>query len=65
MRVVLGSFFFVRVRKMGTRTLTNYHTLRVQVPNHHTLTQNLYQKDYYPNHEHLIIGYMDLLGVET
>ena len=37
-------------------------TLRVQVPNNHILTQNLYQNYYYPNPKYLIIGYMDPLG---
>ena len=37
-------------------------TLRVQVPNNHVLTQNLYYNSYYPNPKYLIIGYMDPLG---
>ena len=37
-------------------------TLRVQVPNNHILTQNLYYNYYYPNPKYLIIGYMDFLG---
>ena len=32
--------------------------LKVQVPNSHTLTQNLYYY-YYPTPKYLIIGYMD------
>ena len=36
--------------------------LRVQVPNNHILTQNLYYNYYYPNPKYLIIGYMDPLG---
>ena len=36
--------------------------LRVQVPNNHILTQNLYYHYYYPNPKYLIIGYMDPLG---
>ena len=36
--------------------------LRVQVPNNHTLIQNLYYEYYYPNPKYLIIGYMDPLG---
>ena len=39
-----------------------YSTLRVQVPNNHILTQNLYYNYYYPNPKCLIIGYMDPLG---
>ena len=37
-------------------------SLRVQVPNSHILTQNLYYNYYYPDPKYLIIGYMDLLG---
>ena len=37
-------------------------TLRVQVPNNHILTLNLYYNYYYPNPKYLIIGYMDPLG---
>ena len=37
-------------------------TLRVQVPNYHVLTQNLYYNYYYPNPKYLTIGYMDPLG---
>ena len=37
-------------------------TLRVQVPNNHILTQNLYYNYYYPNPKYLLIGYMDPLG---
>ena len=39
-----------------------YLTLRVQVPNNHILTQNLYYIYYYPNPKYLNIGYMDPLG---
>ena len=35
-------------------------TKRVQVPNHHILTQNLYYNYYYPNPKYLIIGYIGL-----
>ena len=35
---------------------------RVQVPNNHILTQNLYQNHYYANPKYLILGYMDPLG---
>ena len=38
------------------------YTLRVQVPNNHILTQNLYYNYYYPKPKYLIIGYMDPLG---
>ena len=37
-------------------------SLRVQVPNNHILTPNLYYNYYYPNPKYLIIGYMDPLG---
>ena len=39
-------------------------TLRVQVPNNHVLTQNLYYNYYYPKPKYLIIGYLDPLGKE-
>ena len=39
------------------------YSLRVQVPNSHTLTQNLYYNYYYPKPKNRIIGYLDLLGV--
>ena len=39
-----------------------YETLRVQVPNNHILTQNLYYNYYYPKPKYLIIGYLDPLG---
>ena len=34
-------------------------TLRVQVPNNHILSQNLYCNYYYPNPTYLNIGYLD------
>ena len=37
-------------------------SLRVQVPNNHILTQNLYHNSYYPKPKYLIIGHMDPLG---
>ena len=37
-------------------------TLRVQVPNTHMLTQNLYYNYYYPNPRYVIIWYLDPLG---
>ena len=40
-----------------------YISLRVQVCNNHILTRNLYYNHYYPNPKHLIIGYMDPLGI--
>ena len=40
-------------------------TLRVQVPNNHILTQNMYYNYYYPNPKYQIIGYMDPLGNGT
>ena len=42
--------------------LSFFRTLRVQVPNNHILTQNLYYNYYYSNPKYLIIGYMDPLG---
>ena len=38
-------------------------SLRVQVPNNHIRTPNLYCNYYYPNPKYLIIGYMDHLGL--
>ena len=35
---------------------------RVQVPNNHILTPNLYYNYYHPNPKYLIIGYMDPQG---
>ena len=37
-------------------------TQRVQVPNHHILTRNLYYNYWYPKPKYLIVGYMDPLG---
>ena len=42
--------------------LRDASALRVQVPNNHILTQNLYYNYYYPKPKYLIIGYMDPLG---
>ena len=39
-----------------------YITLRVQVPNNHILTQNLYYNYYYPRPKYLNIRYLDPLG---
>ena len=38
------------------------NALRVQVPNNHILTQNLYYNHYYPKPNYLAIGYLDPLG---
>ena len=38
-------------------------SLRVQVPNNHILTQNLYYNYYYPKPKYLIIGYLDPQGM--
>ena len=38
---------------------THVHTLRVQVPNNHILTPNLFYNYYYPNPKYPNIGYMD------
>ena len=47
------------------KTLLVIHSSpRVQVPNNHALTQNLYYYNYYyPDPRYLIIGYMDPLGM--
>ena len=47
---------------VGAASDLEFLTLRVQVPNNHILTQNLYYNYYYPNPKYLIIGYMDTLG---
>ena len=39
---------------------SNSDSLRVQVPNNHILTQNLYYNYYYPKPKCLFIGYLDL-----
>ena len=46
----------------GNVGLVNSITLRVQVPNNHIPTHNLYQNYYYPNPKYPIIRYMDPLG---
>ena len=48
--------------KVMTQLKRKQNTLRVQVPNNHILTQNLYYNYYYPNPKYLILGYMDPLG---
>ena len=45
------------IKKMETTSL------RVQVPNNHILTPNLYYSYYYPKPKYLIIGYLDPLGL--
>ena len=44
---------------LGCKRLCLQVTLRVQVPNNHILTQNLYYNYYYPNLKYPNIGYMD------
>ena len=46
----------------ATRAAGRLITPRVQVPNKHILTQNLYYNYYDPKRKYLIIGYMDHLG---
>ena len=50
---------FSSTLKLGPQ---NHQTLRVQVPNHDILTQNLYHNYYYPKPKYLVIGYLDPLG---
>ena len=50
----LDALFFLGI-------LLQSKTLRVQVPNHNILAQNLYYNDYHPKPMYLIIGYMDPL----
>ena len=38
-------------------------SLRIQVPNNHILTRNLYYNYYYPKPKYLIIEYLDPLGI--
>ena len=42
-----------------------YVSLRVQVPNNHLLTQNLYYNHYYPKTKYLIVGYLDPVGLSA
>ena len=51
------------IRILDQFDIIGYRSLRVQVPNNHILTQNLYYNHYYPNPKYLIIGYMDPLGL--
>ena len=51
-----------RTKKGFITLIHKENTLRVQVPNNHMLTQNLYQNHYYPNPKYPIIRYMDPLG---
>ena len=57
-----------RILTAGSRTFRHQTfwdsrtNLRVQVPNIHIPTQNLYYNYYYPNPKYLIIGYLDPLG---
>ena len=55
--IVYGGYMGTTEKKMETTTCIA--TLRVQAPNNHILTQNLYQSYYYPDPKYLIIGYMD------
>ena len=47
------------LKDLGFRSYGSGVTLRVQVPNYHIFTQNLYYNYYYPNPKYLIIGYVD------
>ena len=49
----------------STLTLHERNSVRVQVPNKHILTQNLYYNYYYPKSKCLIIGYMDPLELAS
>ena len=60
-----GGGFSKVVRRGHCNSHTRYPnnlTLRVQVPNNHICTQNLYYNSYYVKPKYLIIGYMDPLG---
>ena len=54
--------YFVATKAVWQLVAAAAVPLRVQVPNNHTLAQNLYYNYYYPNPKYLIIGYMDPLG---
>ena len=49
-------------QRTGMKLLLIPAPLRVQVPNSHILTQNLYYNYYYPKPKYQIIGYLDPLG---
>ena len=56
----------LRFRSRGLGRQVEVLTLRVQVPNNHILTQNLYYNYYYPNPKYQNIGYLGgNLGFET
>ena len=60
-RVFRATDLGFRVRGFSFRVfITN--ALRVQVPNNHILTQNMFYKYYYPKPKHLIIGYLSPVG---
>ena len=44
------------------RSCLGLYNPKVQVPNNHILTQNLYYNYYYPKPKYLVIGCMDPLG---
>ena len=49
--------------KCNTGSCHQCLSLRVQVPNNHILTQNLYYNLFCPTPKYLIIGYLDPLGM--
>ena len=51
-----------QIKNNGAREGRVDFALRVQVPNNHIFTQNLYYNYYYPRPKYLIIGYLDPLG---
>ena len=51
------------VSSKSTEALDNF-AARVQVPNNHILTQNLYYNHYYQNPKYPIIRYMDPQGLQ-
>ena len=52
----------VRLGEWHCGGVSGFVALRVQVPNNHILTQNLYYHYYYPKPKYLVIGYLDPLG---
>ena len=62
---VTDNIYLYRDVRTGTQYIGNWAsrvTLRVQVPNNHILTQNLYYSYYYQTPKYLIIGYLDPKG---
>ena len=59
---LLGRMRAVNPSSYGRHDPEPSFSLRVQVPNNHILTENLYYTYYYPNSKYLVIGHMDPFG---